>query len=863
MLWPLLLCGAACLVAILRLLHTYGDRKRCAWYVQLAAVTSWFLPFTIVFILPFDFSSTLYRKCEFDCDEPMGYISSDFTRRLWLILYWFMYMLTWTVLPIMMSYVDSGAFTFKDRLRESAWSNLRFYGISAVAGLLLVGYIALTRRIAGPDLVAFMMALANFWGLFLVITFMGFGLVSIPRKLWFRGDLALELSKIEGRAMAYKDKAYDSALELADIVREANLVSARVSHSDDLRPCVDQIMLCCPRLDANNSSSSRLPTQNATLSGRIPAEITEPYLATLHNRIKKAVLKEERDRWRWNRSARRAFFLQDAIYSRGNPRRQLDSNLRPWSQWGMATRAAAWWWYIALRPLVYRVLAVAAAVLSVVIIWSELTFNLASSHFSLVHHLLRSMGLSYFAIELTSIVVIAYMCVCAYSSVMKLRIFNIYSLESHHHTNERSLLFCGAYLCRLMFPLCYNFLNMAGSVDVSSADEITEFSKFMDQIDLVPILGEQSNRAIPVLIMVPATLAFFNVHGRVMEYFSINRVTPSVRAGSDDDGEDTELGPLCLPHEEGRSLLLEARRAAERLQGVAAEPEHNRRYSPLNSASSNIVNYRSHLSSAGSASEPPLAPGRGPREWHLGRPSLDRLQDHDSASGISGTGASAAAVLTNSPSDALNIGVFGDAVSHLAGIHSNSSTNIAAHYDSSSAAAGEDGELNSDSSGSSNADGSKASNKPTGMAARFGRWLPTRSSTQSTMPPTSRPSNANRLRPSSRQSNRYNYASDDGPHPGYSTVPRTPVSAQAHKAAFPRTTAERYLYTSTLGRGSAGRQQPSQQQPLLQSPSSPNRSPNPWADASGLSRSQVRRHALSDSSLRIPRDAAQRPSQDI
>ncbi|KAJ2527406.1 hypothetical protein GGH20_003084, partial [Coemansia sp. RSA 1937] len=145
---------------------------------------------------------TLYRICEHDCDEPLGYISSPFTRRLWVGLYWSMYLLTWVVLPIMMSYVDSGAFTFRDRLRESAWSNLQFYGVSGAVGLLVVGYIALTRGVFGADLVAFFMALANFWGLFLVITFMGFGLVAIPRKLWFRGDLALELSKIEGRAMA-------------------------------------------------------------------------------------------------------------------------------------------------------------------------------------------------------------------------------------------------------------------------------------------------------------------------------------------------------------------------------------------------------------------------------------------------------------------------------------------------------------------------------------------------------------------------------------------------------------------------------------------------------------------------------------
>ncbi|KAJ2786888.1 hypothetical protein GGI15_001157 [Coemansia interrupta] len=877
MLWPLLLCGAASFMAILRLLHTYGDRKRCAWYVQLASVTSWYLPFTIVFILPFDFSSTLYRRCELNCDEPLGYISSEFTRRLWFVLYWFMYTLTWLVLPIMMSYVDSGAFSFKARLRESAWSNLQFYGISGVVGLVLVGYVVLTRRIVGTDLVAFMMALANFWGLFLVITFMGFGLVSIPRKLWRQGDLVLELSKIQSRAVAYKDKAYDSALELSDIVREANLVSSRIGYNDDLRHCVDTIMEYCPRTDANGIRPS---TQNATLSDRIPVDITETYLAALHNRIKKAVLKEERDRWRWNRSARRAFFLQDAIDSSGNPRRQLESNLRPWSQWSIGKRAAAWWWYIALRPVVYRALSIAAAVLSVGILWSEITFNLDSSHFSLVNHLLRSMGLSYFAIEATSIVIIAYMSLCAYSSVMKLRLFNIYSLESHHHTNERSLLFCGAYLCRLMFPLCYNFLNMAGGVDASKDDEATEFSKFMDKIDLVPVLGEQSNRAIPVLIMVPAALAFFNIHGRVMEYFSISRAGVGTRAsgvsaganGDDDGDEEAELGPLCLPQEEGRGLLLEARRAAEHMQGVT-DSDHARRYSPSGSTHSSSTNYRTYLSSVGSAGDPAIVSGgsgvgRGPREWHLGRPSLDRLHDDTMPAPM--------AAPFDSPSDTANLGVFSDS----AGIHSAGGgfhgTNTG-YQDplGATGTSGDDGESFSDTSGSTNTDGNTrygytsgaqsplgggglgtVGSKPTGMAARFGRWLPTRSSTQSTKPPTSRPNNATRLRPSSRQSNRYNYASDDGVHPGYSTVPRTPTSAQPHMGALGRTAAERYLYTSTVGRGSGSRHhQPHHlQQPLLQSPSSPGRSPNPWADLVESGRSQTRRHALSDSSVRTPRD---------
>ncbi|KAJ1730839.1 hypothetical protein LPJ61_002813 [Coemansia biformis] len=752
-----------------------------------------------------------------------------------------MYLLTWVVLPVMMSYVDSGAFTFKGRLRESIWSNVQFYGISGAIGLVVVGYVAVTRGVFGADLVAFLMAAANFWGLFLVITFMGVGLVAIPRKLWRRGDLELELCRIESRAMSYKDKAYDSSLELAEVATEVRLVAMRVSHVDDLRPYVDRVLAHCPKPDTD-----RAATQSAVPASRIPAEITEAYLATLHNRIKRAVLKEERDRWRWHRAAHRAFFLQDAIGSRGNPRRQLESNLGPWCHWSVSRRSAAWWWHVALRPLVYRALSVAAAALSVSIIWSELTFNLAASHFSVIRYLLRSLGLSYLAIELASIVIIAYMCLCAYSSVMKLRIFNIFSLESHHHTNERSLLFCGAYLCRLMFPLCYNFLSMAGSsIDGSGGTDTTEFSQFMDRIDLVPILGEQSNRAIPILIMVPATLTFLNVHGRVAEYFSTDRAARGVRTPGDDGdddvddddvGRDVELGRLSLPREEGRSLLAEARRAAERQQGVS-DNWHTRRYSPSNSTYSSTTHHASGTAAVATG-DMPSASTRGAREWQLGRPSLDHLRDDPAG----GPGLEFPTISSASEPRLHGFGLtsrFGSA-SDLAGCAATAAAGTAAAGRAASRSAG-NGTNNSDCSDTSNPESGSAHHpvgasspqpaaRPTGVAARFGRWLPVHPGATA---PSRKPNNASRLRPSSRQSSRHNnYASDDG------LSPVAPGTAG-------RRSADHLLHGS-------GR--PGQLLQLLpQSPSSPGRTQNPWVDSRGP-RSQARRHALSDSSVQAPAD---------
>lgn len=56
--------------------------------------------------------------------------------------------------------------------------------------------------------------------------------------------------------------------------------------------------------------------------------------------------------------------------------------------------------------------------------------------------------------------IIAYMCYCAYSTVLKIRLLNLYYLAPHHQTDEYSLIFSGMMLCRLTPPMCLNFLGL-------------------------------------------------------------------------------------------------------------------------------------------------------------------------------------------------------------------------------------------------------------------------------------------------------------------------------------------------------------------------------------------------------------------
>lgn len=55
---------------------------------------------------------------------------------------------------------------------------------------------------------------------------------------------------------------------------------------------------------------------------------------------------------------------------------------------------------------------------------------------------------------------LAYLCLCAYYTIFRIRIFNYFYLSLYHLTDENSLIFAATFLCRLTAPLCYNFLGM-------------------------------------------------------------------------------------------------------------------------------------------------------------------------------------------------------------------------------------------------------------------------------------------------------------------------------------------------------------------------------------------------------------------
>lgn len=113
------------------------------------------------------------------------------------------------------------------------------------------------------------------------------------------------------------------------------------------------------------------------------------------------------------------------------------------------------------------------------VVWSEVTFfnkQPVLSIFAIIVNVART-NYDYFTIQvnykkkttqkskkislqLLSTTIILYLCYCAYSTVLKIRVLNLYYLAPHHQTNEYSLIFSGMMLSRLTPPLCLNFLGL-------------------------------------------------------------------------------------------------------------------------------------------------------------------------------------------------------------------------------------------------------------------------------------------------------------------------------------------------------------------------------------------------------------------
>jgi hypothetical protein len=556
---------------VLYYIHKYGNLKHQNIFITIATFIAWYFSFTIIFLLPLDVSSTTYRQCLYDnqtqtipnktlsCKIPFGFMTNQTFIIIWRIIYWSSQALTWLILPFMQSYAQSGEFTIKGKIQRAFIANAIYYGIYlAILSILLI-YIAVKQKIDGSQLKVIAITASNTWGLFLLILLLGFGLIDFPRTMWLKSDYNLHLKQSYFQLARLHIEKCEAEEELEDLVAEIKQLAEKIKYNHSYRIFIDTIIQKCPEEYNLRLNLEDYHDYNGTTDD-LPSEA---YFVKLHVKLIKCIHKYKRTNGEWEVQLDELYKLEDiesTVSSTANNYRIVKSP--NWHFNFVETflnhhfPIIIWFYYCIFKKYFFKISSALLAALTVTIIWSEMTFFNKKPVLSIYANLLNinRVYYNYLTIQFLCCMIIAYLCICAYRTIFKIKLFNYYALSANHNSSENSLIFSGTLVCRLTSPLCYNVLcliHLDSHITKDTNIVETSFTSIMGHMDLVSFINNGFVLYFPILIVFLCLSHLFKWGERVLHFLGFQQFIM-----------DTELTQELI--EDGKNLVKRERRQIER-----------------------------------------------------------------------------------------------------------------------------------------------------------------------------------------------------------------------------------------------------------------------------------------------------------
>ncbi|XP_012717616.2 G-protein coupled receptor-associated protein LMBRD2B [Fundulus heteroclitus] len=589
------------------LLHRYGDFKKQQRMVLFGTLLAWYLCFLIVFILPLDVSTTIYRQCILDhedhgsgstispanhttpnatvaptkrsgaapCYRPWSYIPEGIMPVFWRVVYWTSQFLTWLLLPFMQSYARSGGFSITGKIKTALIENAIYYGTYLlIFGSLLI-YVAVhpELHLSWYGLQTIGITAANTWGLFLLVLLLGYGLVEIPRSYWNASRHGHLLMKTYFKASKLMTEKADAEENLEDVMEEVRKVSESIKYNHPLRKCIDTVLRKCP-VDYQEKMGRNMDDYE-DFDDKQNSYPTEKSLVKLHKQVIYAVQRQNRTRVQWQILLQQAIHLEDVAKNESSVGRQFVHSFPScepvgWVGRYLYTPTVEWYWECLLKCWFYRLLSVVLTLFSVAVVWSECTFFSTRPVLSLfaVFIQLAERDYNYLYIEMACFVTIFFLCTCVYSTVFRIRVFNYYYLASHHQTDAYSLQFSGMLFCRLTPPLCLNFLGLIHMDSAISHQEKlqTAYTSIMGSMRVLSFIANGFYIYYPMLIVILCIATYFSLGTRCLNLLGFQQFM-----------DDSDMTSDLI--DEGKELIRRERRKRQRMEdGESRRREWKERY---------------------------------------------------------------------------------------------------------------------------------------------------------------------------------------------------------------------------------------------------------------------------------------------
>lgn len=380
------------------------------------------------------------------------------------------------------------------------------------------------------------------------------------------------------------DKA-DAEENVDDVLESLNAVNLATPMNHSLRPCIETILRKVP-----SELMERVRRHTRNDGGQSNAVPSEKSLIRLHKQVIKSIQTFQRTEALWNVQVEKVLYLEDVDKNLNSMDRRFKTEF-PQQQTRLqelfCNPTINWYWQCQVKPPFMRTMAVILGGLSLMVVWSELTFFNRSPVLSIFANVLdvAKKQHDFLTIELFSMVTLCYLCYCAYSTVFRIKFLNLYYLAPHHATNEHSLIFSGMLLCRLTPPMCLNFLGMMhlDSHIIKKGIPETYYTQIMGHMDVLGIISDGFNIYFPMVMLAFCLATWYSLGSRALnalgfQQFMLNEIDQNESISN----EFIQEGKGLIDREKRRRQRNEESRSRRRGQHVAARELSNYRSSAVN-----------------------------------------------------------------------------------------------------------------------------------------------------------------------------------------------------------------------------------------------------------------------------------------
>ena len=529
---------------VLLLLRNYLPLRSSPAYLILPIFLSLALPASIILLVPIDLASSATTEDE----SAKGiWLPERVLLVAWRITYWLTFVLTWFILPLLGDFIDAGYREINDRLVYSLRTNARYQAIVLGCGIVGLVYIIIDY---GFDLTAvkgLVVALAYVWGLTLAIYLMGHGLVAVPRRMFRNANISGSLRRLQSQAPKLHEQLDDAIATLEELEAQVTQLQQRkTGTARDYHEWIEDLV------DMTSLPEGRVTTNPimADAAAKVPAVITDRYLADLGRRLGRAKHQRARRIEEWDRLVQKAADLQAILDSKASKKLSFGRST-PHSSFleraSFITPYMRYHLYVHALPAMRIAIGSLFSLASVSIIWSEIIKfpapQLSVISLTVVHHPNQEDYKVGFGGQLVASAWILYMCACALASFSDVPVWGNRALVRRNTYAEHACWYAGQ-IAKLTVPLSYNFLTFL-SRDIHQK---TVFYHFLGRLINLTPLGKGFDYFFPIFILVPVCATLFNLYGRVKRIFGFGVM-------EDDDDEDNPSGFGTGGWREGRDLI--------------------------------------------------------------------------------------------------------------------------------------------------------------------------------------------------------------------------------------------------------------------------------------------------------------------